>query len=209
MTAESRLIKKFGNRRLYDTATSSYITLGDIKNLVLDQVAFRIVDAKTREDLTHRVLLQVMVAEENAAPPIFSSESLSQIIRLYGAAMQGSLVNYIEKNLQTFAQIQLRLQAQSVGKPDDNPVPNMEAWNDFVSAQGTAIEALMTSYLDQSAQTLLEMQRQFQKQTSNMFEAFRFTDTRGPDSLSSAKHAAKRETKQTKPAEVPEGEEKS
>ena len=80
MAAESRVIKKCPNRRLYDTVTSSYIKLNDVKKLVLEQVAFRIVDAKTNEDLTHSILLQIIVEEKTAASPIFSAELLSQII---------------------------------------------------------------------------------------------------------------------------------
>ena len=204
MQAKSRLIKKYPNRRLYDTATSSYIKLGDIKKLVLEQVAFRIVDGRTYEDLTHSVLLQVIVEEENAAQPIFSSQLLAQIIRFYGNAMQEMLGTYLEENLQAFAQIQRRLQEQSGGRLDDNPMPDAAAWRNFVIAQRTTIEGLMTSYLDQSAQSFLDMQRQFQEQSRSMFEAFRFSDTRTPESPASANRAPQ---DQTKPREGPEGEE--
>ena len=102
MTDELRLIKKYPNRRLYDTATSSYITLADVKQLVLDQVIFKVVDAKSEEDLTRAILLQIILEEESAGAPMFSSDMLSQIIRFYGNAMQGMMGSYLDKNIQTF-----------------------------------------------------------------------------------------------------------
>lgn len=83
-----RLIKKYPNRRLYDTTSSTYITIGDVKNLVLSHEPFRIVDAKTGEDLTRSVLLQIILEEEACGQPLFSSELLAQIIRFYGQASQ-------------------------------------------------------------------------------------------------------------------------
>ena len=91
MTEEIRLIKKYPNRRLYDTATSSYITLADVKQLVLDQVVFKVIDAKSDEDLTRSILLQIILEEESAGAPMFTSDMLSQIIRFYGNAMQGMM----------------------------------------------------------------------------------------------------------------------
>src|SRR4030081_857843 len=136
MTEELRLIKKYPNRRLYDTATSSYITLADVKQLVLDQVIFKVVDAKSDEDLTRAILLQIILEEESAGAPMFSSDMLSQIIRFYGNAMQGMMGSYLDKNIQTFVEIQRRLQEQSVPKFGDNPMLNAEAWSQFVKMQG-------------------------------------------------------------------------
>jgi polyhydroxyalkanoate synthesis repressor PhaR len=175
MSDEVRLIKKYPNRRLYDTATSSYITLADVKKLVLDQVAFKVVDAKSNEDLTRSILLQIILEEESAGAPMFSSDMLSQIIRFYGNAMQGMMGSYLEKNIHTFIEIQRRLQEQSLGKMSDNPMLNADAWGQFVKMQGPAIQGLMTSYLEQSAQAFLEMQQQLQKQARNIFTAFPFS----------------------------------
>jgi polyhydroxyalkanoate synthesis repressor PhaR len=174
MSENSRLIKKYPNRRLYDTATSSYITLADVKKLVLQQIPFRVIDAKSNEDLTRSILLQIILEEEGAGAPMFSSDMLSQIIRFYGNAMQGMMGTYLEKNIQTFMEIQRRLQEQSLGKLGDNPMLNSDAWTQFVKMQGPAIQGLMTSYLEQSAQTFLEMQQQLQKQARNIFGAFQF-----------------------------------
>jgi len=168
MTEETRLIKKYPNRRLYDTATSSYITLADVKKLVLEQVPFKVVDAKSSEDLTRSILLQIILEEESAGAPMFSSDMLSQIIRFYGNAMQGMMGTYLEKNIHTFIEIQRRLQEQSIGKFGENPMLNADSWNQFVKMQGPAIQGLMTSYLEQSAQAFLEMQQQLQEQLQKM-----------------------------------------
>ena len=108
-----RLIKKYPNRRLYDTQTSSYITLTDVKQLVLDSEEFTVVDAKTSEDLTRSILLQIILEEENGGMPMFSYEVLTQFIRFYGQAMQGVMGPFLEKNLQLFAQMQQKLQESS------------------------------------------------------------------------------------------------
>jgi polyhydroxyalkanoate synthesis regulator protein len=105
---------------------------------------------------------------------MFSSDMLSHIIRFYGNAMQGMMGTYHRKNIQTFMEIQRRLQEQSLGKLGDTPMLNTEAWSQFVKMRGPAIQGLMTSHLDQSAQTFLEMQQQLQKQARNIFGAFPF-----------------------------------
>jgi polyhydroxyalkanoate synthesis repressor PhaR len=176
MSDDTRLIKKYPNRRLYDTATSSYITLADVKKLVLQQVPFKVVDAKSNEDLTRSILLQIILEEESSGAPMFSSDMLSQIIRFYGNAMQGMMGTYLEKNIQTFMEIQRRLQEQSLGRMGmgDNPMLNTDAWGQFVKMQGPAIQGLMTSYLEQSAQAFLEMQQQLQKQARSLFGGFPF-----------------------------------
>ena len=97
---------------------SSYITLADVKKMVLEGVDFEVRDAKTGEDLTRSILLQIILEEETGGVPIFSTPMLSQIIRFYGHAMQGMMGSYLEKNLQTFTDIQARLAEQSKGLYD-------------------------------------------------------------------------------------------
>jgi polyhydroxyalkanoate synthesis repressor PhaR len=167
--SEQRIIKKYPNRRLYDTATSSYITLADVKKLVVDNVEFKVVDAKSGEDLTRPILLQIIIEEEACGAPMFSSDMLSQIIRFYGNAMQGMMGAFLEKNIQTFMQIQQRLQEQS-----RNAMLNPEAWTDFVKMQGPTIQGLMTNYLEQSASAFLQMQQQLQQQTRDLFSRMPF-----------------------------------
>ncbi|MCC7486221.1 MAG: polyhydroxyalkanoate synthesis repressor PhaR [Burkholderiales bacterium] len=176
MSQQPRIIKKYPNRRLYDTETSSYITLSDVKKLVLEQVEFKVEDAKTREDLTRAILLQIILDEETAGAPMFSSDMLSQIIRFYGNAMQGMMGSYLEKNIQTFIDIQKRLQEQSRQVYGENPMLNAQAWTEFLRMQGPAMQGLMGRYLEQSANAFLEMQQQLQQQTRNIFGSFPFPD---------------------------------
>lgn len=104
--SEPRIIKKYPNRRLYDTAISSYITLGDVKNLVLDRTQFRVVDARSNEDLTRSILLQIISEQEEQGNPIFTTEVLAHIIRFYGDTLQGMMGNYLEQSLQVFVEQQ-------------------------------------------------------------------------------------------------------
>jgi polyhydroxyalkanoate synthesis repressor PhaR len=106
MNQEVRIIKKYPNRRLYDTAISSYITVEDVRSLVMQQVRFSIQDAKTGDDITRSVLLQIILEQEEGGEPIFSSEVLSQLIRFYGNTLQGLIANYFERSLTLFAKQQ-------------------------------------------------------------------------------------------------------
>jgi len=121
--ADLRLIKKYPNRRLYDTAISSYITLADVKGLVLDGVEFQVTDAKTGSDLTRTILLQIISEEEEGGEPIFSSELLAQIIRAYGGNMQNLLTSYLEKSMELWADQQRDMRERARHFMDaNNPV---------------------------------------------------------------------------------------
>ncbi|TCO83433.1 polyhydroxyalkanoate synthesis repressor PhaR [Plasticicumulans lactativorans] len=100
--SDPRIIKKYPNRRLYDTAISSYITLEDVKRLVLDRAEFRVVDARSNDDITRSILLQIISEQEEQGNPIFTTEVLAHIIRFYGDTLQGMMGNYLEKSLQAF-----------------------------------------------------------------------------------------------------------
>jgi polyhydroxyalkanoate synthesis repressor PhaR len=183
MSEAVRIIKKYPNRRLYDTTTSIYITLADVKKLVLENIEFKVEDAKSKEDLTRSILLQIILEEESGdGVPMFSSDVLSKIIRFYGNAMQGMMGNYLEKNIQTFIEIQKKLQAQSSALyGGGTAMPNAEAWSEFLKMQGPAIQGLMGSYLEQSANAFLEMQQQMQKQSRNLFGNFPFPNFAAPN----------------------------
>lgn len=101
-----RIIKKYPNRRLYDTDTSTYITLTEIKQLVMDSEPFVVRDAKTSEDLTRSILLQIILEEEANGSPMFTAPVLSNIIRFYGHTMQGFMGGYLEKNMQALMDLQ-------------------------------------------------------------------------------------------------------
>jgi polyhydroxyalkanoate synthesis repressor PhaR len=115
--SEPRVIKKYPNRRLYDTVESRYITLADVRKLVVERVEFVVVDKKTQEDITRSILLQVIAEQEHSGEPLMSRDFLSQVIRSYGAgAMQGVTGCYLEQCLKLFAaqQRELRERAKNV-----------------------------------------------------------------------------------------------
>ena len=152
--AAPRVLKKYPNRRLYDTQTSSYITLADVKKMVLDAQDFEVRDAKSGDDLTRSILLQIILEEESGGVPMFTTDMLSQIIRFYGHAMQGAMGAVLEQNLKAAAEMQARLAQQALANP-------------VVSMQG-----LMGSYLEQSKTYFEKMQEQFGPQAGALFPGF-------------------------------------
>ena len=169
-----RLIKKYPNRRLYDTRTSTYITLADVKKLVVQGEEFQVLDAKSSEDLTRAILLQIILEEESAGAPMFSSDILTQFIRAYGNTMQGMLGSYLERNMQLFGEIQERMQEQSQKLYGEPAKFNEDLWKQFMGFQGPAMQSLLSAYMDQSRNMFLQMQEQLQNQTRNMFTGFGF-----------------------------------
>jgi polyhydroxyalkanoate synthesis repressor PhaR len=163
-----RILKKYPNRRLYDTQTSSYITLADVKKMVLTGEDFVVRDAKTSDELTRSILLQIILEEETGGVPMFSSQMLAQIIRFYGHAMQGMMGSYLEKNLQTFTDIQSKLAEQSKGLYDPK-VMSPELWTQFLNGQAPVVQGLMGNYLEQSKHLLVQMQEQMAKQAETLF----------------------------------------
>lgn len=164
-----RVLKKYPNRRLYDTQTSSYITLADVKQMVLDGAPFEVRDAKTSEDLTRSILLQIILEEESGGVPIFSTQMLAQLIRFYGHAMQGMMGAYLEKNLQTFVELQTRFAAPAAGLYDPAAAFTPEKWAQLLQAQSPLMQNLMGSYVDQSKALFDQMQEQLQKTSSTLF----------------------------------------
>ncbi|MFU8895957.1 MAG: polyhydroxyalkanoate synthesis repressor PhaR [Gammaproteobacteria bacterium] len=100
--SEPRVIKKYPNRRLYDTEESRYITLTDIKRLVVEKVDFVVLEKKTGKDITRSIMLQVISEQEQTGEPIMSRDFLSQIIRSYGSTMQGMVSGYLDQSLRLF-----------------------------------------------------------------------------------------------------------
>jgi polyhydroxyalkanoate synthesis repressor PhaR len=169
-----RLIKKYPNRRLYDTKTSSYITLVDVKQMVVKQEDFQVIDAKSGDDLTRQILLQIILEEESAGVPMFSSDLLSQMIRSYGSAMQGFMGTYLEKNVEAFQQLQKALQEQSQRIYGDNSRASQDLWAQFMNLQGPAMQSLMRAYMEQSQKMFSQFHEQMQSQARNMFSGFTF-----------------------------------
>jgi polyhydroxyalkanoate synthesis repressor PhaR len=174
MASEVRMIKKYPNRRLYDTANSGYITLADVKQMVLAGIDFKVVDAKTNDDLTRAILLQIILDEESGGMPMFSSEMLAQLIRFYGSAQQTIMGQYIEQNVQAFLAIQKKLQDQAKQVYGDKMMLTPELWKQFMQMQAPAMQGMLGNYLEQSAKLFMDMQQRMQDQTRGMFSAFPF-----------------------------------
>ena len=136
-----RIIKKYPNRRLYDTEISSYITIEDVRQLIVDGETFEVRDAKTGEDLTRQVLLQIITEHEQDGQPMLSTQLLSQLIRFYGDSLQGFMGNYLERSMQLFLDQQQQFRQQMGGLLGQTPWTmlnqlterNMELWKDFQS----------------------------------------------------------------------------
>ena len=160
-----RVIKKYPNRRLYDTDTSTYITLAEVKKLVMLREPVQVRDAKTGEDLTRPILLQIILEEEAGGAPLFTEQALSNIIRFYGNTMQSFLGPYLEKNVQTFMDLQSKMGEQSKGL-------SPEAWANLLKLQSPVMQGMMGNYVEQSKNIFVQMQEQMQKQTEQMLGAF-------------------------------------
>ncbi len=169
MAAQSRLIKKYPNRRLYDTRTSTYITLADVKELVLGHEDFQVVEAKSGEDLTRSILLQIILEEEAGGAPMFTSDLLAQMIRFYGNAMQGMMGKYLENNIKAFADMQVKLKDQAKTMYGDNSTASQDMWAQFMNFQGPAMQHMMGAYVEQSQKMFHQMQDNLQEQTRKMF----------------------------------------
>ncbi len=182
MAEALRLIKKYPNRRLYDTHTSTYITLADVKTLVLQHADFRVVDVKSGEDLTRSVLLQIILEEEAGGAPMFTNDLLAQMIRFYGNAMQGMMGKYLEGNIRSFTEMQAKLKEQSRALYGDNPALSNDLWAQFMSFQGPVMQNMMGAYMEQSQKMFQQMQEQMQGQTRNLFAGFQFPNFTPPAS---------------------------
>lgn len=160
-----RVIKKYPNRRLYDTETSTYITLTEVKQLVIQSAQFVVRDAKTGDDLTRSILLQIILEEEAGGAPMFTEQVLAHIIRFYGQAMQGYMGPYLEKNIQAMTEVQAQLADKAEGLTP-------EMWSKFMTMQSPMLQGLMGNYVEQSKNVFLQMQEQMQKNTEQVLGAF-------------------------------------
>ena len=160
-----RVVKKYPNRRLYDTNSSSYITLADVKRLVMTGESFVVRDAKTQEDLTRSILLQIILEEEAGGEPIFTEAALANIIRFYGHAMQGFMGSCLEENVQSMIDIQTQLTEQAKGQ-------SPEMWAQFMNLQSPMMQTMMGNYVEHSKGVFLKMQEQMQKQTGQVWGVF-------------------------------------
>jgi len=173
--ATPRIIKKYPNRRLYDTETSTYITLVEIKDLVLQYREFQVVDAKTGDDLTRSILLQIILEEESGGVPMFSSDMLANIIRYYGHAMQGLMGSYLERSIHAFHEAQKRFQEQASTLYGEVPKVPAEAWSQLVTG-APQIPNVMGGYLEKGAQAVIDMQDELRRQALKLFSGFPYAN---------------------------------
>ena len=160
-----RVIKKYPNRRLYDTDSSTYITLAEIRQLVMQSTSFVVRDARSGEDLTRSILLQIILEEEAGGAPMFTEPVLASVIRFYGHAMRGYMGPYLEKNIQAMTEIQAELASNGEGLTP-------EMWARFMTMQSPMLHGLMGNYVEQSKSAFLQMQEQMQKNTEQVLGAF-------------------------------------
>ena len=144
-----RIIKKYPNRRLYDSHTSSHVTLVDIRRLVQEQEPFQVIDAKSGDDITRSILLQIIQEAESDGDPIFSSTMLKNIICFYGP-LQGVLGSYLDESIQSVIDIQAQAGSNST-----------QAWTEFMQGQAPIMQDMMRQYVEQSRDLYLNTQNMF------------------------------------------------
>ena len=181
-----RIIKKYPNRRLYDTETSTYITLTEVKALVLAYREFVVQDAKTGDDLTRAILLQIILEEESGGVPMFSQDMLANIIRYYGHSMQGLMGSYLERSIFAFHEAQKRFQEQA--QTIYGELPKMP----FLPGQPN----VMGGYLEKGAKAVIDMQEELRSQALKLFSGFPYA----PQGREAPEPDAKEEPRAAKPA---------
>ncbi len=158
MSETRRTIRKYPNRRLYDVANDGYITLADVKQLVLKNVDFEVVDARSGADITRSILLQIILEEESGATPMFSAEMLAQIVRFHGAAQQTMVGAYMEENVNTLLDIQRKLQEPTRRSGGDAVRLTPELWRQWMQLQAPAMQAMLSNFLEQGARRFMDKQ---------------------------------------------------
>ena len=151
--SDIRVIKKYPNRRLYDTKKSSYITLCDIKDLVMSYSEFKVIDAKTNEDLTRCTLMQIIAEEETNGHPILTSEILKEFVRFYGDSMQAMMSRFLEHSIKVFMEHRAGLKSPLNTILGSNPASlmqniaeqNMESWSNKSSTFDEVVEVRSNS----------------------------------------------------------------
>lgn len=155
--SQLRIIKKYPNRRLYDTEISSYVTLEDVRQLIVEGEGFEVRDAKTGKDLTRAVLLQILAEHEDIGQPIFSTQLLTTVIRFYGDSLQGIIGSYLERSIQVFSEQQQQLRGTIGNLVVQNPWSllnqlterNMEIWKGLQQGIKSGLSAVTEKPADE------------------------------------------------------------
>ena len=143
-----RLIKKYPNRRLYDTSESRYITLDEVREMVLQEIPFKVVDRQSEEDITRNILLQIILEQESGGTPLFTADVLSRFIRNYGEATRDGFTEYLDTSLRFFSEQQNAIQQQMGKALEGTPMDywmklgeqNMKLWQDMINTGKDAKE---------------------------------------------------------------------
>ncbi|MBU1663960.1 MAG: polyhydroxyalkanoate synthesis repressor PhaR [Gammaproteobacteria bacterium] len=146
--SSERLIKKYPNRRLYDTEESRYITLAEVKDLVMHTVPFRVVDSQSETDITRAILLQIIMEQESSGNPLFTATMLERFIRFYGDTTQAAFTAFLDQSLDLFIKQQRMLTEQMQGIWSGNPMDfwmklgqqNMGFWKDMEEAHRNSVQ---------------------------------------------------------------------
>lgn len=162
--SQGRIIKKYPNRRLYDTEISSYVTLEDVRQLIVDGEAFEVRDARSGKDLTRAVLLQILAENEDIGQPIFTTQLLTTVIRFYGDSLQGIIGNYLERSIQTFSEQQQQLRGTIGNLVGQNPWAllnqlterNMEIWKGLQQGIKSGLSAVADKPGDDADEAIAE-----------------------------------------------------
>ncbi len=177
---EIRIIKKYQNRRLYDTATSTYIILEDIKQMIVDGDSIKVIDVKTSNDVTRSVLLQIILDEEVNSSPIFRDDFLLQIIRFYGKTFQPAISPFLEQSMEMLKQSQKQFLSQVRGASSNKEQlnQNLEKWKDFWENNSQSMQKSMFDYFTNSTNQFLKaqlnVQEQLQHQSENLLSFMTF-----------------------------------
>jgi len=153
-----RIIKKYPNRRLYDTEQSKYITLVDVRELVMEGVRFKVLDTSSKEDITRQILMQIIMEEELGGKPLFTAEMLAQLVRFYGGTMQGLFARYLEESFSLFADQQEKMSTSLPLNPMDVmsslTQQNLKMWNSLQKSflQAAGVQARAGTERDESEQ---------------------------------------------------------
>jgi len=146
--SQTRVIKKYPNRRLYDTEESRYITLADVKDLVMNKVDFEVIDKKSGENITRTILLQVISEQEQQGDAIMSEDFLAQIIRAYGSVVPDFVTKYLEQSMTLFMQQQKILKGQLQNVVGTDPISAMA---DITQQNFAKLQSLQDDFLKQFA----------------------------------------------------------
>lgn len=150
MNSEFRIIKKYPNRRLYDTEDSRYIKLLQIKEMIEQGIAIKVIDSNSEEEITRSILLQIILEQESNNEPLFSTENLVSFIRYNGETSREGFMHFMDKNLDYFQEQQSTFKEQFKGLNDFNP---MDFWSTNTKKNMDVWKQMQDNFMSSSAKS--------------------------------------------------------